>query len=66
MTSKTKTDIQRRKFLKTAGLGVGAVAVAGTVLSPKPAKAKTADMNKSGAGYQESEHVKTYYNLARS
>ena len=30
MTSKTKTDIQRRKFLKTAGLSVGAAAVAGT------------------------------------
>ena len=42
MTSKTKTDIQRRQFLKTAGLSVGAAAVAGTVLSPKPAKAKTA------------------------
>jgi hypothetical protein len=52
--------------LKTAGLSVGAAAVAGTVLGPKRAKAKTADINKSGAGYQEPEHVKTYYNLARS
>jgi len=66
MTSKSKTDIQRRKFLQTAGLSVGAAAVASTVLSPKPAKAKSASMNKTGGGYQETEHIKTYYDLARS
>jgi nitrous oxide reductase len=66
MTSNTKTDLQRRKFLKTAGLSVGAAAVAGTVLSPISTEAKTASKNETGAGYHETEHIKTYYDLARS
>lgn len=66
MTSNIKTDHQRRNFLKTAGLGVGAAVVAGAVLSPKSAEAKSAGEKKSGAGYQETEHIKTYYDLARS
>ena len=66
MTNKPKTDAARRNFLRTTGLSVGAAVVAGTVLSPEKTEAKPADKNNTGAGYQESEHVKTYYRLARS
>ena len=66
MTGKTKTDIQRRKFLKTAGLSVGAAAVAGTALSSGKAEAKASSSERKDAGYQETDHVKTYYDIAGS
>ncbi len=62
---KDKTDVKtdRRSFLKFAGAGVvgtGAAAAASVV----PAAAETAE-TKAGAGYQESEHVRRYYELAK-
>ena len=62
-----KRDLKagRREFLKTASLGVGAAAVAGTVLKVEGAKAKTSVKGQEGAGYQETEHVRKYYELAR-
>jgi len=53
----------RRDFFRKAGLGAGAAAVA---LSRTPAKAAVADGKASGGkGYQETAHVKKYYELAR-
>ena len=65
-------DGSRRKFMRSAGLGVGAAGVAaatfgrggdGDAQAAEPAgidgKAKTK------AGYQETEHVRRYYQLAR-
>ena len=62
--AKNETDkgTDRRSFLKLAGLGTvagGAALVAGD---------KTADAateTKSQSGYRETDHVKTYYELAR-
>ena len=57
-----KQRANRRDFLKLASLGTvtgGAALVAGT-----SAKADETEIEK-GSGYRETEHVKTYYNLAR-
>ncbi len=53
----------RREFFKLAGLGAGTVAAA-TVVS-KSARAAEAEASDRGAGYQETEHVKQYYELAK-
>jgi nitrous oxide reductase len=59
---KAKTA-QRRDFLKLAGLGTlaGAAAVGGTGRKAQAATTKAP----SGAGYQETEHVKKAYELSR-
>ena len=55
----------RRDFFRKAGLGAGAVGAA-VALSRTPAKAAAADGKASGGkGYQETAHVKKYYELAR-
>ena len=63
-----KTDkpdsVARRDFLKGAGVAGAAAGVAAVTLSGKPAAAKVAETGKH-AGYQETEHVKKYYELAR-
>ncbi len=55
--------VARRDLFKLAGLGVaaGAVAIAGT---KREAAAATPDAG-DGSGYRETEHVKTYYELAK-
>jgi|TARA_B110000196_G_C20978355_1_gene582117 hypothetical protein len=61
--SKNKT-LLRREFLKAAGTTGAVAGVAAVTLSGKSAKAgipKASDQ----AGYKETEHVKTYYDLAR-
>ena len=67
MSSKQSgADLKRRGFLLAGGVGAaGAVAVA-VVPAAKlavPAVAKKA--TPEGAGYQDTEHVRTYYDLAR-
>ena len=64
MKTKTeaKTGTSRRDFLKTAGLATGAAAAAAVTTSK--ADAKSVDEPKS-SGYQETDHVRTYYELAR-
>ena len=64
-TNKRDASAARREFLKAASLGVGAAAVAGVVLKVEGAKAKTPLKGQEGAGYQETDHVKKYYELAR-
>ncbi len=66
MTKKEETSIGRRDFFRKAGLGAGAVGVAAVGLADQ-AKAAEPSADASGAaGYRESEHVKKYYELARS
>ena len=69
MKDKTISGADRRRFLKTAGLGAVAgasLAVAGTAAKAQPADKKAAaDKQPAGKGYQETEHVKRYYALAR-
>jgi len=65
--SKEKESQQksRRDFLKGAGLATGAAGVAAVALSSKTAHAKVSKAETGQAGYQETEHVKKYYELAR-
>ena len=58
-----KKTLPRREFLKTAGL-TGAAGVAAVAASGTQAKAAVSKSG-GGAGYQETEHVQTYYDLAR-
>ena len=59
-----KKITNRRNFLKLVGLGTVSGGVA-LVADHKPATAAD-NGSREGELYQESEHVKTYYNLARS
>lgn len=64
MTTRTeKASLDRRAFLKGAGVGTvgAAAAVAGTVVGAAPAKAEA----KPAEGYRETAHVKTFYATAR-
>lgn len=56
--------VPRRQFLKTAGLAAGAAGVAAVALKPTTAAAAMEKDGKS-SGYRETEHVRTYYKLAR-
>lgn len=56
------TDVARRDFLKVAGL----TAVTGGALAATGESAEAcAAHEKTQTSYKESEHVKTYYKLAR-
>ncbi|MBC8268302.1 MAG: twin-arginine translocation signal domain-containing protein [Rhodospirillaceae bacterium] len=66
---KQKTEIKqerlpRREFLKGAALSAGAAAVAAVGTAPKASEAAGAKPPSTG-GYQETNHVRTYYSLAR-
>ena len=54
----------RRAFFRKAGLGAGVAAAAAVSASAASADGKV-DGAESKLGYQETEHVKTYYDLAR-
>lgn len=63
---KTRTEKQRvarRDLLKIAGLGgvAGAAAIASSSGKAEAASAKDV----KGSGYRETEHVRTYYELAK-
>lgn len=65
-TMKRKREIQevgRRDMLRLAGLGgvAGAAAVAGAAGGSRAARAAES----KGSGYRETEHVRTYYELAK-
>ena len=61
---KEKQQVARRDLLKIAGLGgvAGAAAIATAAGSKAEAAAET---DSKGAGYRETEHVRTYYDLAK-
>lgn len=59
----TGRNADRRNFLKLAGLGSSAAAVA-AVADARRASAMVADEGKA-SGYRETDHVRTYYNSAR-
>jgi len=52
----------RRDFLKMAGLGTIA---SGAALVITKGESEAAEAGKTGRGYQETDHVRTYYELAR-
>lgn len=63
MADKNAKTLPRRDFLKAAGL-TGAAAGAAVALSGKRAEAAVSEAD-GKSGYQETEHVMTYYELAR-
>jgi hypothetical protein len=61
-----KAAIGRRDFFKKAGLGAGAVGAAAVGLAAEQTQAaETTGSGANGRGYQETAHVKKYYELAR-
>ena len=60
--TQARACIGRRAFIRKTGLGAGALGVAAASIA-KAAPA-AADQAKPGA-YRETEHVKTYYKLAK-
>ncbi len=59
-------SIERRTFMKRAGLGVGAVGAVAVGLPKSSAAAVSGTGAKPGkSGYRETEHVKKYYETAR-
>ncbi len=63
MSKKETAALDRRDFFRKVGLGTGAAAAAG--LSASVTQAAPAEKPTGGSGYQETEHVKTFYKLAR-
>ena len=62
--AKSETKTSRREFMKAAGLTGAAAGAAAVVLSESQAQAaKPAEGQR--VGFRETEHVKTYYELAR-
>ena len=64
---KKETDKEvanRREFLKRTGVAAGAVAV-GATQTAQAASLTEQPVEVSQSGYRESDHVKTYYDLAR-
>lgn len=61
-------NLKRRKFLLTAGLGLGGVAAAAAgvkALVKEPAAAPVLTNHPKDQGYQATEHVRNYYRTAR-
>ncbi len=66
MSKKQAAAVNRRDFFRKVSLGVGAAGAAVAGLSATKAKAVEPGTDASkGAGYQETAHVKKYYELAR-
>lgn len=65
MKRKKQTQgVGRRDLLRLAGLGSAAGAAAVVVGSRRKAEAAVEDVRKD-SGYRETEHVRTYYDLAK-
>jgi hypothetical protein len=57
---------ERRSFIKKAGLGAGAVGAVALGLPETTAAADLGTGKTGGSGYRETDHVKRYYEIARS
>ena len=67
MKNETKSRLGRRSFLLAVGAGgaATAAAIATRVISTEEPKAVASSDKRRGKGYQESAHVRTYYNTAK-
>jgi nitrous oxide reductase len=68
MNNQTKSKLSRRNFLLAAGVGGVATvaAVAGRAVSTEEPKAVASnDDKRRGKGYQETAHVRSYYNTTK-
>lgn len=71
MSANHPRNESRRRFLKglvigSAVAGVAAGGSAGALAAPAPAKTTKAADRPARKGYQETAHVRRYYDLARS
>jgi len=62
-----QTRLGRRSFLLAVGAGgaATAAAIASRVISTEEPKAATSSDKRRGKGYQETAHVRSYYNTAK-
>src|SRR5689334_378498 len=67
MDNQTKSKLSRRNFLLAAGVGGVATvaAVAGRTMPAEEPKPVTSNDKRRGKGYQESAHVRSYYNTTK-
>ena len=66
MKNHTRSKLSRRTFLIAAGVGgaATAAAIAGRALTPE-ARAIASNDKRRGKGYQDTAHVRSYYNTAK-
>lgn len=62
---KEETSVGRRDFFRKAGLGAGAVGAAAVGLATGESQAQPVQKSSNSVGYQETDHVKKFYELAR-
>ena len=67
MNNPTKSRLSRRNFLLAAGAGgaTAAAAIAGRSITAEEPRAVAGNDKRRGKGYQETAHVRTYYNTAK-
>jgi len=67
MKDEIKSKLTRRNFLLAVGAGgaATAAAVAGRAVAPDEPNALASTDKRRGRGYQESAHVRRYYNTAK-
>jgi nitrous oxide reductase len=67
MKNHTKSKLSRRNFLIAAGVGgaATAAAIAGRALTPEEPKAAASNDKRGGKGYQETAHVRSYYDTTK-
>jgi hypothetical protein len=63
MSKKQAASLDRRDFFRKVGLGAGVAAAGLTATAAQAAVPEQAPAK--GSGYQETEHVKKFYELAR-
>jgi nitrous oxide reductase len=65
MDKTEKTGVSRRDFFRSTALGSVAAAGAAVSLGAEEAEAAETPPSPTAAGYRETAHVKTYYDLAK-
>ena len=63
----TKSKLSRRNFLIAASVGgaATAAAIAGRALTPEAPQPVPSKDKRRGKGYQDTAHVRSYYNTAK-
>jgi nitrous oxide reductase len=67
MKNQTKSKLNRRNFLLAVGAGSTAAvaAIAGRAINAEVPQATASKDKRRGKGYQETAHVRSYYNTAK-
>ena len=65
-SNRSSADMKRRGFLLAGGVSAATIVAVAVAPAAKPVTASLARAAApEGAGYQDTEHVRTYYDLAR-